>query len=71
MARVNTMSVFEVKRITVRWVAELNHYDVILDAGEHGDKVTINAWGDHGEGPAPELIVEAAPLDPPNEEMDI
>ena len=81
MARANTMSIFEVEQITVRWVADSNCYHVVFEGG--ADKITVNAWGDHGDGPAPEIIVESyAPrpepedkpvpgIDLPNEELDV
>lgn len=80
MARANTMSIFEVELIVVRWAAEGNCYHVVFEGG--GDKITVNAWGDHGEGPAPEFIVESYaprpapeekpdPAEPPTEELDL
>ena len=81
MARANNMSIFEVEQITVRWVADSNCYHVVFEGG--ADKITINAWGDNGEGPAPVFVVESwAPtpepedkpvpgVDLPNEELDV
>jgi hypothetical protein len=70
---VSTISVFEVKRIIVRWVAEHSNYAVIFEGGTEYGVTTVNAWPGYGQGPAPELIVERAPepVEPPTEELDL
>jgi hypothetical protein len=70
---VNSIGIFEVKRIIVRWVAEHSNYAVIFEGGTEYGATTINAWPDHGEGQAPELIVERAPepVELPTEELDL
>ena len=72
MPHVSTISIFDVERITVRWDAELKHYQVVFEGANHR-ATTINAWWGSGEERPPELIVEAAPepVDLPNEELDV
>ena len=79
MAKVTTVNVFEVERVSVRWDDECRHYQVVFEGADQFDRVEVNAWRDHGKGPPPALEVERAPepppedkpMDPPNEEIEI
>jgi hypothetical protein len=61
MARASTISIFDVDRITIRWEADTSNYHVIFSGKSGCDRITINAWRDHGDAPPPELVIEAAP----------
>jgi hypothetical protein len=61
MACANTISIFDVDQITIRWAADSNCYHVIFSGKSGCDRITISAWRDHGDAPPPELVIEAAP----------
>jgi len=73
MPHVHSMTIFDVDRIEIKFVPELNSYSIKLIEGDENETTVISIWRTANGGKRPELIVDgwnAAQLEESNDAIE-
>jgi hypothetical protein len=76
MPHVHSMTIFDVDRIEIKFVPELNSYSIKLIEGDEDETTVISIWRTANGGSPPKLIVDGQleesndAIEPHNQESD-